>query len=593
MPPRLTDFAAALLLFVLLLPSLALASAEPITVEEQTNARTEIQARLGTGNSYALVIGISEFGNSANPFGGLFNPWRALPGVPDEIPAISEAFAGHDFQVRTYAPGSVTKAELAREISRFVSTYGSDPRNRLVVYIASHGYRDVHDPDGIGYIITSDSVHPDDPRFRDTAYSVTELSRDLQAGIAAQHVYLFFNACFAGALMLDVVPDAAGTRAARPRVDALTDEVAAWTRTLLASNARMVLTAGNDLQEVPDRDNPFARAVVAGLAGAADADGDGLILGTELAQFVRGYVARETYRMGRPNDPVFAIIPKLTPPPVAHPDAPERIDYALQGDFVFLTPEPAMLARARARVSAADEVLESRRSRLPANQFTECIDCPVMVEVGEHPAPDGRSVVRLALARTETTYAEWDACFREFGCRRYIPDGGLGRGDRPVSGITWEDVLQFETWLTSKSGAQCERYRLPTREEWIAAARPAQSNPLTAAADTGRAVCRDCPGVDAPAAAARTASLRENDRGLHDMEGNLWEWVRGAEPSCGFRDLGDAPRCEADGTVIGGSFATASASLDLAMEGHPMPRTSNSRPFSLPTVGFRIACEMR
>ena len=29
--------------------------------------------------------------------------------------------------------------------------------------------------------------------------------------------------------------------------------------------------------------------------------------------------------------------------------------------------------------------------------------------------------------------------------------------------MTWQDALEFATWLTTKKGDHCERYRFPTR----------------------------------------------------------------------------------------------------------------------------------
>ena len=108
------------------------------------------------------------------------------------------------------------------------------------------------------------------------------------------------------ALVEDQVPRRIG--------DTLSRETADWTLDLLAHNARLVLTAGSASQTVPDVDNPFAKAVVDALDGEADMDGDGLILGTEIAQFVRGRVARATRLEGHANDPVFAIVPKRAGP---------------------------------------------------------------------------------------------------------------------------------------------------------------------------------------------------------------------------------------------------------------------------------------
>src|SRR3569832_699519 len=170
-------------------------------------------------------------------------------------------------------------------------------------------------------------------------YSVHELISALTS-FAAQHVFLFFDSCFSGA-MLPEPTRANDTILASKPVLALSKETAAWTLDLLAHNARLVLTAGNASQTVPDVANPFATAVVDALGGAADTDGDGLILGTEIAQFVRARVARATRLAGHANDPVFAVLPKLVAPVTPRPDASDagRIDYALQGDFIFLSPD--------------------------------------------------------------------------------------------------------------------------------------------------------------------------------------------------------------------------------------------------------------
>ena len=584
MPKRLPERIAALLLAFLLLPwAQSFASAVALPRPEHSTAAALVQRQLGAGGSYALVIGISQFDNRA---------WSNLAGVPPEIEMIETAFAQHGFDVvQRYDPSRMTKAQLQTAIDGFIRAYGSEPENRLVIYIATHGYKDVEDPEGYGYLVTSDSVAPGDAGFDDMAYSVRELSRDL-TNVAAQHVYLFFNACFSGALMPEPLRETyADERAMRPSAASLPNEVARWALDLLSLNARLILTAGSDDQVVPDRDNPYARAVAEGLAGAADTDGDGLILGSELATYVRGRVARETRMAGRPNDAVFAILPKLTQPETPRADARQDLDYSLQGDFVFIAPEGPAAANAT-RISE-EAVLEARRSRLSGKQFTECADCPVMVEMPA--SASGGQSDRIALARTETTFAEWDACYRDLGCRRYIPDNGLGRGDRPVGGVTWQDALEFEAWLDSKKDETCGRYRVPTRQEWLAGAGAGDTATVELAriAESGRAVCFGCGTGEDGRMAARSASQPANALGLHDMEGNLWEWVRGEEQQCEFHHLRETGGCAQDGMVIGGSFATGANGLERAMEGAPFPRTSNARPYSLPTVGLRMACEMR
>ena len=82
------------------------------------------------------------------------------------------------------------------------------------------------------------------------------------------------------------------------------------------------------------------------------------------------------------------------------------------------------------------------------------------------------------------------------------------------------------------------------------------------------------------------------------MAGNLWEWVRGAEPACTHADLAAGQgRCDADGIVVGGAFSTRSDALERAMAGASYPRVDHRTPDGhpmegLPTLGLRLACDL-
>lgn len=543
-------------------------SAKPYLQPQQKAVWAQIASQLGTQQSFALVIGISQF-----------DRLKALRGVQPEVEVVAKAFAGQGFVVeRGDLDGRLDKQGLKKAIADFLAKHGDRAQNRLIIYIATHGYA-AKDRRDLGFLAASDSVSPGRDDFEATAYSVRELSAAL-TGIAAQHVYLFFNACFSGAMVPDPVRGEDKQQMSKPELlKALSPEVAAWTLDLLSHNARLVLTAGSDSQVVPDVDNPYGRAIVAGLSGEADADGDGLVLGTELAQFVRGRVARETRKGKRANDSVFAVLPKLVPPSDPRPDAPPHVDYALQGDFVFLSPRGPRDMASEGRDELA-EIMAARAKRLPAGQFVECPDCPVMVEM------PGR---KLALGRTEVTYAEWDACYREFGCRRFLPDEGRGRGDRPAAGMTWQDALEFTLWLDGKSKKQCGAYHIPSRKEWLEGS-SAATDGLAAVAESGRANCEGCEMGRPQGDALPVGSLPGNALGLSDVNGNLWEWVDEGG-NCGFAELRRDGSCS-DGTVMGGSYATAAARLASDLEGR-LPRTSNEHPWSWPTVGLRVACDLK
>jgi formylglycine-generating enzyme required for sulfatase activity len=570
------------LVLALLAAGTAAAITPVVTDAARAAVRQQIVQQLGPAHSYALLIGISDFDNAG---------WHDLSGVGPEIERVGAALAAQGFTIVPEShTGRMDHATLKAAIERFFSTYGKRAEDRLVVYVATHGYSDPSRPDADGFLVASDAGVPKDGTLPN-GYSVHELSAALTS-IAAQHVFLFFDSCFSGAMLPEPTRASDSMLSSKPAL-ALSKETAAWTLDLLAHNARLVLTAGNASQTVPDVDNPFAAAVVDALGGAADTDGDGLILGTEIAQFVRGRVARATRLAGHANDPVFAVLPKLVPPVAPRPDVPagDKIDYALQGDFIFLSPGGPKPA-AEAGLTPQQALLRDKTARLGAGQFLACVDCPIMVT---QPA-----VPKLALASTEITYAQWDACYREMGCHRYLADDGFGRGDRPAGNVTWLDALEYVTWLGSKADADapCDDYRLPTAAEWTAAALYSTAGPVawaSAVAD-GQPVCWGCGAGDDGAAAARVASAPANAAGLYDMLGNLWEWVAdGADPAapvCDLTALRQSGQCT-PGRVMGGSYATRAEALPGIAAGGTAPRTDNARPWSSPTIGFRVACDVK
>lgn len=575
--PRLGGALAALA-FALLATTAAQAIV-PIT-DAQSRNRDAIARQLAPQHSYALVIGISEFDNAG---------WTDLGGVHGEVENVGAALQQQGFTIVPESRiGRVDHKTMTEAIAQFFATYGSKAENRLVVYVATHGYSDPSRPDADGYLVASDGGAPRDGAVTN-GYSVKQLSSALTS-LAAQHVFLFFNSCFSGSMLPEPTRESNNLLGNKPGT-ALSKETVDWTLDLLSHNARLVLTAGNASQTVPDANNPFSLAVVDALNGEADVDGDGIILGTEIAQFVRGRVARATRLAGHANDPVFAVLPKLVPPVEPRPDAPDagRLDYALQGDFIFLAPDgPKQTAAGEGEQQA---LLKDKQSRLLANQYLACIDCPTMVEV-----PGVSADTRVALAATEITYAQWDACFRESACTRYLPDDGLGRGDRPAGGVTWLDALEYANWLATKTGtdAPCIDYRLPTADEWRSAALYGTHGNVTweAAVADNAAVCWGCgPGQDGTAA-IRTAASPANPAGLYDMVGNLWEWVDQDAGACDLTAIRQNGQC-APGLVLGGSYATRADALPLIEAGGAAPRTGNDRPWSSPTIGFRVACDVK
>lgn len=172
----------------------------------------------------------------------------------------------------------------------------------------------------------------------------------------------------------------------------------------------------------------------------------------------------------------------------------------------------------------------------PGETFRDCADCSEMVVVppGEfdmgsreapYEAPPHRVTIArsFAIARRETTFAEWDACFADGVCKIKPDDHGWGRGNQPVIDVSWEDARTFVGWLGKKTG---KAYRLPSEAEWEYAARAGTASRFWWGKDVGRgnANCEDC-GDAARDRPLPVGSFRPNGFGLFDTAGNAYEWV--------------------------------------------------------------------
>ncbi|MBM4073219.1 MAG: formylglycine-generating enzyme family protein [Planctomycetes bacterium] len=129
----------------------------------------------------------------------------------------------------------------------------------------------------------------------------------------------------------------------------------------------------------------------------------------------------------------------------------------------------------------------------------------------------------FAAGKYEVTFDQWDACVNSGGCNGHRPsDEGWGRGNRPVINVSWTDAQAYVAWLSRRSG---KRYRLLTEAEWEYAAR---------GGTTTRYWCGDgeqC--LNGAAWYSGNSGFRTqpvggkgaNAFGLHDMLGNVREWV--------------------------------------------------------------------
>lgn len=279
--------------------------------------------------------------------------------------------------------------------------------------------------------------------------------------------------------------------------------------------------------------------------------------------------------------------------------------------------------------------------------FRDCPDCPEMVVVpaggftiGSPPDEAGRSedegpqrqvVVAqpFAIGRFELTRDQYEAFLRDTGhpvsgmCvtdRRkpgnwaadaetnFHDPGFAQRGDHPAACVSWNDAQAYVAWLNARTGGG---YRLPTEVEWEYAARAGS----TTAYPWGTGIqdgCTHMNGYDEEAVAKKgdlykgeaisfaacsdsyvntspVGSYKPNAFGLHDMIGNLGEWIDG----CATRSYA---ALRADGTysdsdcdkrmVRGGSWGTQPRQLRTAERIRYKPADVDD------SIGIRVAKDL-
>lgn len=173
------------------------------------------------------------------------------------------------------------------------------------------------------------------------------------------------------------------------------------------------------------------------------------------------------------------------------------------------------------------------------------------------------------IGRYEVTFAEWRRCVDAGGCQGYLPgDNGWGRGDRPVTNISYNDVQSYIEWINAETGLT---YRLPSEAEWEYVAREGRQLPFSTM--QGLSISDDhanfngkfpygpnaVPG-DYRRQTVPVGSYDQNDFGVHDIHGNVYEFVSDCYVETHKGNPGDgSPRRDGDCNariIRGGSWVT-------------------------------------
>ncbi len=260
---------------------------------------------------------------------------------------------------------------------------------------------------------------------------------------------------------------------------------------------------------------------------------------------------------------------------------------------------------AAARAEAKREARE-RAAMRPGRVFRDCEGCPEMVVVSAgsftmgspwHNIGRPQHLVTIrepfAVGKYEVTFSEWDACVSAGGCGHRPGDESWGRGRRPVMNVSWKDARSYVRWLSRKTG---KRYRLLSEAEWEYAARAGTTGPF----HTGSEISTDWANYNGNIIAGGgrkglnrqqtvpVGSFPANGFGLHDMHGNVWEWVEDCQHSNYAGAPSDGSAWVAGGycgdrVLRGGSWS------DIPLDFHSADRSWGSDGLRKNEGGFRVA----
>ncbi len=239
--------------------------------------------------------------------------------------------------------------------------------------------------------------------------------------------------------------------------------------------------------------------------------------------------------------------------------------------FLARYPSSRYSEEARQRIA---QLRETAMRHTPGAAFRDCNECPELVTIPggsfamgsadhtreESPVHTVRLAQPFALGRTEVTQTQWRAMMGEF------PKQARTCADCPVEGVSWQDAQTYLARLSAKTG---KAYRLPSEAEWEYACRAAGDHRYCGGDDAQALAWQADNGAHGP---QPVAQKRPNAWGLHDLSGNVWEWVG----DCWNPDYEGAP---ADGSawnagqcatrvLRGGSWSNASAYARATVREH-------------------------
>jgi WD40 repeat protein len=267
------------------------------------------------GRSLAVVVGIDRYEHGLAPLRSAVADARAVADALRRDHAF-ESWCMFDDDAQPARLLALLHDELPAALG---------PEDRLVFYFAGHGIALDSDAGPAGYLILAGARRADRHGFL-----AMRTVHDALMKLSAHHVLVILDCCFAGTFRWAHLRDVSSAsdseaRIYRERYERYVERPAWQVLTSASSDQRAFDLLVNDRDEGTGTHSPFALALLAGLAGAADYTRDNLITADELAIYVRAQVAPAAESAGARQVPQLFEL--------------ERHD---GGQFVFQVPDRAL-----------------------------------------------------------------------------------------------------------------------------------------------------------------------------------------------------------------------------------------------------------
>ena len=191
---------------------------------------------------------------------------------------------------------------------------------------------------------------------------------------------------------------------------------------------------------------------------------------------------------------------------------------------------PEDFTDSQATVSASDTPIDVEAMVLiPAGAVRLGTDHKTDLTFGTEADPRTVFVAAFYMDKYEVTNRQYTQFRTETGHRKpkFWDDPRLNAPDQPVVGVNWEDAAAYAAWAGK---------RLPTASEWEKAARGTDGrlypwgnayDPARGNFDDGGSMDGNTDGYAMIPAPVGNFTNGVSPYGLHDMAGNVWEWVTG------------------------------------------------------------------